>query len=71
MKFEVGCAPVVLVFIVFLILKLTGAIGWSWWWVTAPIWIPAGIAAITGLFWIAFIVVVFLGALTYGLLTAK
>ena len=28
-------------FIVFLILKLTGVIAWSWWWVTAPLWIPA------------------------------
>jgi len=26
-------------FIVFLILKLTGVIDWSWWWVTSPIWI--------------------------------
>jgi len=25
-------------FIVFLTLKLTGYIAWSWWWVTAPIW---------------------------------
>ena len=25
-------------FIVFLILKLTGVITWSWWWVTAPLW---------------------------------
>ena len=25
-------------FIVFLILKLTGYISWSWWWVTAPLW---------------------------------
>lgn len=25
-------------FIVFLILKLTGNITWSWWWVTAPLW---------------------------------
>lgn len=29
-----------ILFIVFLILKLTGTIDWSWWWVTAPIWIP-------------------------------
>ena len=21
-------------------LKLTGHIGWSWWWVLAPIWVP-------------------------------
>jgi hypothetical protein len=25
-------------FVVFLVLKLTGTIGWSWWWVTAPLW---------------------------------
>lgn len=27
-------------FIVFLILKLCGVVAWSWWWVTAPLWIP-------------------------------
>ena len=26
-------------FLVFLVLKLTGVIDWSWWWVTAPLWI--------------------------------
>lgn len=26
------------VFLVFLVLKLTGVIGWSWWWVTVPLW---------------------------------
>jgi predicted permease len=26
--------------IVFITLKLTGYINWSWWWVLAPIWIP-------------------------------
>lgn len=31
------------VFIVFLVLKLIGVIDWSWWWVTAPLWIPAGL----------------------------
>lgn len=30
-------------FIVFLTLKLTGVIAWSWWWVTAPLWIPAAV----------------------------
>ena len=29
-------------FIVFLVLKLTEHIDWSWWWVTAPLWIPIG-----------------------------
>ena len=27
------------VFIVFLILKLTGLIAWSWWWIFSPYWI--------------------------------
>lgn len=31
------------VFLVFLILKLTSLIGWSWWWVTSPLWIVAAI----------------------------
>lgn len=26
--------------VVFIVLKLCGVIDWSWWWVTAPIWIP-------------------------------
>lgn len=29
-----------LLFVVFLVLKLTNTIDWSWWWVTAPLWIP-------------------------------
>ena len=32
------------IFITFLVLKLTNTIDWSWWWVTAPLWIPAGLA---------------------------
>ena len=28
-----------LLFLVFLTLKLTNVINWSWWWVTAPLWI--------------------------------
>ena len=41
-------------FVVFLILKLTHTISWSWWWVTSPLWISfavgtllAGIVALT------------------------
>ena len=37
-------------FIVFLVLKLCGVIDWSWWWVTAPLWIPFSIVlAIVGI----------------------
>ena len=31
--------------IAFVVLKLTGYIGWSWWWVTAPFWVGFLIAA--------------------------
>jgi len=30
-------------FIVFLVLKLTDTIDWSWWWVTAPLWGPVAL----------------------------
>jgi hypothetical protein len=30
-------------FIVFLVLKLTGNIDWSWLWVTSPLWIPVAL----------------------------
>lgn len=36
----------VTLFVVFLVLKLTGVIAWSWWWVAAPIWIPFLLAVI-------------------------
>ena len=29
-----------LIFLLFLGLQLTGHISWSWWWVTAPLWLP-------------------------------
>ena len=29
-----------ILFVIFLVLKLTGNIDWSWWWVTSPLWIP-------------------------------
>jgi len=34
------------VFLVFLTLKLCGVIDWSWWWVTAPLWIPFALALV-------------------------
>lgn len=30
----------VVLFLIFMTLKLCGVITWSWWWVTAPIWAP-------------------------------
>lgn len=40
-------------FLVFLVLKLTDVIDWSWWWVTAPLWIPISI-------FILFVIIVFI-----------
>lgn len=33
-------------FLIFLVLKLCGVIAWSWWWVTAPLWIPMAIGLV-------------------------
>lgn len=33
----------VVLFVVFLVLKLTHAIDWSWWWVSAPLWLSAAL----------------------------
>jgi hypothetical protein len=45
-----------ILFLIFLVLKLTNNISWSWWWVTSPLWIPVvsiiligGIAVLIGL----------------------
>ena len=35
--------------ILFIALKLTHVIDWSWWWVLAPIWIPLAILAFIGI----------------------
>ncbi|WNN94173.1 membrane protein [Gordonia phage Elinal] len=39
-----------LLFLVLLTLKLTGVIDWSWWWVTAPLWIGAIAAVLFAVF---------------------
>lgn len=38
--------------IVFIVLKLTKVIAWSWWWVLSPILIPVGIAIIALIGWL-------------------
>jgi hypothetical protein len=39
-----GGSASLLLFTVFLVLKLTDTIDWSWWWVTSPLWIPLALA---------------------------
>lgn len=53
MKIEIGGLSFI-TFFIFLILKLTSAIAWSWWWVTSPIWISALLALLACLLLLAF-----------------
>lgn len=39
--------------ILFIGLKLTGHIAWSWWWVLSPLWIPFALAIVIVLFVVA------------------
>lgn len=32
--------------LIFITLKLTGVIAWSWWWVLSPFWIPVALAVV-------------------------
>ena len=52
-RVSVSCCPHLCstVFVVFLVLKLVGVIDWSWWWITAPLWISASL-------WLLFILLV-------------
>ncbi len=40
------CDGIVFLQIVFIGLKLTGHLDWSWWWVMSPTWIPLAIFAL-------------------------
>lgn len=40
--------------VLFVALKLTGHIGWSWWWVFAPVWMS--VAFVATIFLLVFIV---------------
>ena len=44
-----GAGLFTLLTVLFVGLKLTGYIDWSWLWVFAPIWIPAAFVALTAI----------------------
>ena len=50
--------------LIFITLKLTGHITWSWWWVLAPFWGPVALILTAGL-------IVGLGAMILTLLERK
>lgn len=45
-----------LLLVVFIVLKLTGVITWSWWWVLSPLWIPLAIALIVTIIFLILII---------------
>ena len=47
-------------FFIFLVLKLTKVINWSWWWVTAPLW---GQVAVLILIFIGFIIALIISSI--------
>lgn len=53
-----------LLFLVFLVLKLTKVIDWSWWWITAPLWGP--LAALVFLVIFGGLLAALCGTLTSG-----
>jgi len=53
-KVSGGIGPVGLLGVVFVTLKLTHYIDWSWWWVTAPFW--GGIAIVLAIMFVIFII---------------
>jgi hypothetical protein len=57
-----GLSLSAVLFIVFLVLKLTGNIDWSWWWVTSPLWIPLAL----GLAIVGFVFLLIIVALIFG-----
>lgn len=54
-----------LLFITFLVLKLTHVIDWSWWWITAPLWAPVILV------FVIFFIVVGIAALADNTYTIK
>lgn len=57
-----GISFTTLLFVVFLILKLTETITWSWWWVTAPLWVGPAL----GITIIILLVILFVAAVLLG-----
>ena len=59
-KTNIGWIFLILLTIVFTVLKLTGLVAWSWWWVLAPIWAPV-------LFGTVFLTIVLISIVVYAI----
>ncbi|MHA1223509.1 MAG: hypothetical protein ACTSSG_11385 [Candidatus Heimdallarchaeaceae archaeon] len=58
-----GMGIVTILWIIFLILKLTHVIDWKWVWVFSPIWISASVAVGLGLLFLLVVGLILLGAI--------
>jgi membrane protein YdbS with pleckstrin-like domain len=57
-----GLSLSAVLFIVFLVLKLTNNIDWSWWWVTSPLWIPLAFGlALVGIVFLVIVIALIFG----------
>jgi hypothetical protein len=63
MNIQIGFLPILA--LLFIGLKLTSYITWSWWWVLSPLWVPVAILIAVGL--IMFITTVVLHLIRNGL----
>ena len=43
-----GLSILTILGLIFVTLKLTNYIDWSWWWVTSPLWIPLSLMVAIG-----------------------
>ena len=50
--------------LIFITLKLTGHISWSWWWVLSPFWLPVMVA-------VSLIALVWFGCFVYDVFKGK
>ena len=52
-----GVSTLGLLFVLFVGLKLTNVISWSWWWVTAPLWGPLALVIILILMYVTYLMI--------------
>ena len=57
--------------LIFITLKLTGYITWSWWWITAPMWIAPAILLVIAVAFLAVVAVVGIGVAIAGIVGGK
>ena len=50
-------------FLVFMTLRLCEVVDWSWWWITAPLWVPLAL-------WIAVVIIWLLALFTVTIVCA-